>query len=256
MSSFDLYTSRHEVAKAVTPKRRPVRPMLWALGAIVMMAGSVGVRFWQDRKLEMTAVVGDAPFPLKELPDRIPGWKLVEGGEQHLDPNVVRVSGATDHIVRTYVNEQTGVVVTALLSFGHGQFLSGHIPEVCYPAAGYRAGTDQSDRSIPTQAGPLPFRSLVFSREGGATPEHEEVYYSFRHDGRWNPDAAANWKIYRHRPAMFKLQVQRRMGPLEKRLLDNPTEYFLSSFVSVLEEKLGQGGGGAAKPAPAATPKG
>ena len=41
--------------------------------------------------------------------------------------------------------------------------------------------------------------------------DREEVYYSFRHDGQWYPDAAINWKQFRYNPSMVKVQVQRRL---------------------------------------------
>jgi hypothetical protein len=67
------------------------------------------------------------------------------------------------------------------------------------------------------------------------------VYYSFRHDGRWYPDAAADWKRFRHDPSMFKLQVHRRLAPRERRLVMNPTEKFLAEFLPALEARINQG---------------
>jgi hypothetical protein len=229
------------------PAARPpgVRLWRWVVLASALLGASGLVRGWQDRRFEAIMTRSDpAPFPLKDLTTELTGWRYLEGGDQRLDPQIARVAGSSDHVIRTYIDEVTGVAVTVLVIYGHGQFLSQHVPEVCYPNAGFTLGDDPFDREIPTGRGTLArFRSLAFAKGGGSADVRDEVYYSFRHDDRWYPDAAGDWKRFRHNPSMFKVQVQRRLAPRERRLVANPTEQFLARFLPVLEARIAQGAG-------------
>jgi hypothetical protein len=229
--------------RAAAPRGARLGP--WVVLACGLLAASGLVRAWQDRRFDAIMARSDPPpFPLKDLPTELTGWRYVEGGDQRLDPQVARVAGSTDHVIRTYVDEATGVAVTVLVIYGHGQFLSQHVPEVCYPNAGYTPAGEAVDRDIPNGAGPpARFRSLAFARGGGAVDVRDEVYYSFRHDDRWYPDAAGDWKRFRHNPSMFKVQAQRRLAPREQRLVKNPTERFLARFLSVLEDRIARASG-------------
>lgn len=212
---------------------------LWAPLACALLGASGLVRSWQDRRFEAIETRSDpAPFPLKELPTELPGWRHVAGGDQTLDPQIARVAGSSDHLIRSYYDEATGVTVTALVVYGHGQYLSQHVPEVCYPNTGLTPEDDPVDREISTGRGAGRFRSLAFARSGGAGGQREEVYYSFRHEGRWYPDAAVDWKRFRHNPSMFKVQVQRRLAPRERRWVVSPTEQFLAAFLPALERRI------------------
>lgn len=224
------------------PPKAPARPrpLLWALLATSLLLASGGVRLWQDRRLaEAEARSEPAPFPLRELPTQVPGWHYQEGlGEERLDPEIARIAGSTDHVLRSYVDEATGVVVTILVIYGHGQNLSTHVPEVCYPNVGYKSRDTPLDRRIPLGRGSALFRALVYQKDTATGVDREEIYYSFRHEGQWYPDASVNWKQYRYNPSMIKVQVQRRLARQEKRMLQNPTEQFLAAFLPALEERL------------------
>jgi hypothetical protein len=217
-----------------------VRPLIWGVLACVFLGGSGLVRTWQDRRLDVVARLNEpAPFALKDLPKDLAGWHYLEGGDQRLDPEIAKIAGSTDHLIRTYVDESTGVNVTVLVVYGNGQTLSAHTPEVCYPNVGYTASEEPSDRaSAVAPPSVASFRSLAFSKRGGTDASREEVYYSFRHEGRWYPNAAIDWKRFRYNPAMFKVQIQRRLAPQERRYLNNPTEQFLNVFMPLFEKQI------------------
>jgi hypothetical protein len=173
---------------------------------------------------------------------------LQEGYAQKHDPKVAQIAGCSDHIIRTYVNEATGVLITAMVLYGNAEAVSGHTPEVCYPAAGYRMVEGPATKDITVDGTTVSFRSSVYTRnEDGSTPR-EEVFYSFRHQGRWFADVENHWKVFRHRPSMYKIQTQRRIVPGENREHGNPTDDFLAALLSELEHRLAAG-----KPAPKET---
>jgi hypothetical protein len=180
------------------------------------------------------------PFPLKDLPGILGDgeWQVQEGGEAKLDPEIARVAGCTDSLIRTYRNPTTGVSVTALILFGPGKDIVGHSPEICYPAAGYQKAAEASSRTIPLDSLPAAeFRSEVFIRAEDKRKWRQEVYHSFRHGNRWSSDAKRFWKEFRHHPSMFKVQVVRPVAEKEQRTVNNPTEQFLALLIPEIETR-------------------
>jgi hypothetical protein len=217
----------------------------WMTLACLLLGASGGVRAWQDLRFTAVENMQEAqPFPLKELPATLGDgeWRVQDGGEASLDPEVAQVAGCTDSLIRTYRNATTGVSVTALILFGPGTKVVGHTPEICYPSAGYQMVEGASSRTIALDA-PLPaaeFRSEVFARARDQRPWREEVYYAFRHGNRWTPDAYRQWKDFRHHPSMFKVQVQRPVAKDERRTVNNPTEQFLALLIPEIEGRIAQ----------------
>jgi hypothetical protein len=216
--------------------------------ACVLLGASGGVRAWQDHRFSTMLHQTEAPpFPLKELPKTLGDneWRAQDGGEQSLDPEVARIAGCSDSVIRSYRNTRTGVSVTVLILFGPAQAVYGHTPEVCYPSAGYQLVAPALPRTVACGNRPAAgFRSEVFARQRDQRHRREEVYYSFRHGDRWSPDPFQNWKDFRHHPSMFKVQVQRPIAESEQRELNNPTEHFLALLLPEIERRLAQAFGG------------
>ena len=128
---------------------------------------------------------------------------MVDGGEMKLDSLTMRITGGTDHILRTYVDELTGVSLVVLVLFGPAEPVIPHTPEVCYPASGYQPADDAdgSGRSSRrTGSSTSVFRSAVYAKSGGRAMLREGVYYSFRLEGQWSPDVGAGRKFPRRNP--------------------------------------------------------
>lgn len=228
-------------------------PWLWMTLAVMMLAASGAVRRWQDHRFgTVSQAATTPPFPLKTLPTELGPWHLVEGSEHSLDPRIARIAGSTDHVVRTYVNELTGVHVSALILYGNGEAVAGHSPEVCYPSAGFKRVDGPTQHEVATAQGKALFRSLLFVKEGAESGPREEVFYSFRHEGSWFVDPEKYWKVFRHRPSLYKVQTQRRVVAGEHLEKDNPSEDFLALLVDALERQLAPGG--ASSPPRAAAP--
>ena len=233
---------------------RPRNPWLWMALATTLLSAAALETTWQDWRFASEAEHVLAPtFPLKELPTTINDpyhgvWKLAAGKEISLDPQITRIAGSTDSLVRTYVNTATGVSIDVLVLYGRAERVSGHTPEVCYPAIGYEAIENTADtgiggsppkrmRSCRNPSRPRSSSDPPSTRKG-SNLRREEVYYAFRQFGRWSPEVTGNWKALSADPALFKVQTQRRVGEQERRILKNPTEEFLEGFVTEVEKRI------------------
>jgi hypothetical protein len=208
-------------------------PWAWMLVSCALLGGSVAVREWQDQRFRTKLETVVTPFQLKSLPYILGDWHAKEGEDATLDPDIVKMIGATDHIVREYVNELTGVKLSVMVTFGRAESMV-HLPEVCMPSSGFTTAEAASFHAIDTGRGKATFRSEVFAKG----PVREEVYYSFRHNARWSPSANESWKLFRVSPSMFKVQVQRRVVEHERRDVNNPTEQFLAVLLPQIEGRL------------------
>jgi hypothetical protein len=220
---------------------RPPARMPWArlVAVAAILAGSGGSRLWQERRVERSLMEGRvSPFPLADLPMDLGAWK---GRETTLDPRIVRGSGSTDIITRRYVDQGTGVGLDVVVLYGPTSDMFIHTPELCYPAAGYDPLPGTVERPIGGGgAGPVPFRSLAFTKGEGGLAETQEVYYSLWYDGRWTTQSTSP-KASRRIPGMYKVQVCRRISTRERRDLDNPCEPFLASLVAEIESRMARG---------------
>jgi hypothetical protein len=217
----------------------------WALMAVtcILLGISGGVRFWRDLKFKTLAQESTTcPFPLKDLPRSLGSWHSVEGSDKELDPEIARIAGSSDHVIRTYEDGKTGEQVTTLVLYGLATSVFGHVPEVCYPAAGYKQSAVPVNHqfSIPGSTTPGQYRSAFFSKSIGGIGKFEEVevFYTFLHNGEWLPDLASRWKSFRYHPAMFKIQLQRSSSRFSSQ--DSSTESLLQLLVQEIDSRVSQ----------------
>jgi hypothetical protein len=231
--------------------RKPFASSQWAwmiLGC-ALLGVSGGVRKWQDHRFKTwLGQVEPCPFPLNQLPSQLGDeWSLQEEGEKSLDPEIARVAGCTASLIRVYKNATTGVSITAMVLFGPGKDVVGHIPEVCYPAAGYRMVGNASSRSVAVGGEKsADFTTGMYARPLDQRSMTQEVYYTFRHSNRWSADALRYWKDFRHHPSVFKVQVQRLISEDEVKEgseVRNPTERFLALLMPEIERRIVQAEG-------------
>jgi len=212
----------------------------WMVIGCVLLIGSGVVRSAQDRRHQVESSYTEAsPFPLKSLPGTLGPWKAV-GDEIELDSLTMRITGGTDHSMRSYVDERTGVSLVVLVLFGPAEPVIPHTPEVCYPSSGWQPTDDQEDRVIESKDDKFSgvFRSAVYTKSGGRSTLREAVYYSFRLEGQWSPQAGAGRKFPRRNPSVYKIQVQRRMGDSERLGPNDPIEQFLKYLVPAIEQGI------------------
>lgn len=215
---------------------RPSRALLISVGlACALVLASGAARWWRARRVEAALALGrESPFPLDSLPMTLGDWV---GAKTDLDPEIVAGTGSSDLITRRFVNQTTGVALDVIVLYGPASDIFVHSPDWCYPRAGHSQYGDAKDRTIRGLDGPVPFRSIAYSKGDPGHVGIQEVYYSWRYNGHW--DTVVNRpKELQRVPGMYKVQVARRILPDEARALDDPCEAFLEELVPVLEARI------------------
>lgn len=178
----------------------------------LLLGASGGFRYWRDHQFATLETQSrESPFPLKDVPTVLGGWRMVEGAEATLDPRIARVAGSTDHVLRTYQNDASGEKVSVLVLYGPALLVHGHTPEVCYPSSGYAPLVEPDDVTVAGIDGApdAVFRRGLYGRTEAGASQVNESFHSFRNAGVWLPDMRDRWKRFRSNPGMFKIQVDR-----------------------------------------------
>lgn len=223
---------------------------LWVGTALVfvLLGVSGGVRYWRDRQFQtLSEESKTSPFPLKELPATLGTWHQVEGSEATLDPEIARIAGSSDHLIRNYIDGKSGETATVMVLYGLAQIVFAHTPDVCFPAAGFRPVTPGRDVNIPIAGSTRParFRAGIYSKDLAGTGIYEESFHSFRNNGNWWSEVGQHWKSFRYHPGMFKVQVQRRISGIQTK--DSPLEGLAGKIVEEIERRLAEGQAGGKK---------
>jgi len=217
------------------PRRSSIATVASAAIALALLVGSGAVRSWQARQVDAAMSAGrESPFPLSTLPMTLGDW---EGVPTELDDRIVKATGGTDHITRHYVDHRTGVAIDTIILYGPTSQIFIHSPEVCYPNAGYTSVGAAPVCEIPYPGGKAPFRSLEYTRGDVGQAEYLEVYYAWRYNGRWSTSVSSPKESERI-PGMYKVQLSRRVGRNESRIIENPCEAFLGLLIPDLEAKI------------------
>lgn len=237
-------------------KARLSRGGLWLrVGlAVAILSASAVARTWQAGRVDQILREGrKPPFTLKELPMEIGSWK---GYDDVVDEQIIRITGSTDSIFRSYQHQVTGQRVAVLVLFGPCTAMYGHTPEVCYPATGYSQLRDTRSRNVKSVDGGTswPFRELTYTKGEGGQTEIQDVFYTWRYSGRWTPDPST-YREYERIPSMFKVQAARRVLH-EKELdlldVDNPCEDILALMMAQIDQRIAEAEAPASAPATAA----
>jgi hypothetical protein len=230
----------NEQARPATGSRlRPEWTWILLVGMFLGLSGSLRYgREWQFQALSKESE--RSPFPLKEFPKDLGEWHSVEGLEMKLDPQIARIAGSKDHLIRTYLNRPSGESVEIMILYGLAELISAHTPEVCYPSsAGFKNVPPRRDFDvpIPESTEKASFREELFVKYSAGAAIHERVYHSFRNAGQWTPDMQSRWKAFRYHPGMFKIQVARRDSG-DARRGDAEVEAFLAKVVAEIDRRL------------------
>jgi Protein of unknown function (DUF3485) len=246
-----------ETPRRPAAARAAMSPWMWMAVTCLLLGISGGIRVWRDWQFATLAGKSEpAPFPLAELPRTLGTWQAGAGEDTQLDPGVARFAGASDHIVRGYLDEKTGEKASNLVLYGLAWKVFAHTPEACYPAAGYQLVKGPIDRSIavPGVEGPVRYRWAIYMKRVGGISRYEESYYTFRHNGEWLPDVADRWKLFRYQPGLFKIQIQHPVSSLSENG-EGPCESLLVENVRQISSRLSAAGRGPTG-APASTASG
>jgi Protein of unknown function (DUF3485) len=257
MSSANASSVESPTLPKVPPiARRRGAAWTWALIACVLLGASGAVRAMQERRHQSEKAYKEAcPINLAKLPEKFGSeWHLIKGGDRQLDAFTMRITGGTDHLIRTYANDLTGVFLTILVLYGPAEPVLPHTPQACYPASGFDLGEAPTIRTIEYSLGenekgePIKdkaeFISASYAKPNGRQMLREGVYHSFRLDlrdgksGKWDPWIGLGYKFPRRNPGIFKIQVQRVIADGETLSDGDPIEQFLKSFLAALEAEI------------------
>jgi len=236
-----------DVATRKTPGKGRVLPELlkkpewtWTLLFCVVLGVSGGIRYLRDWQFQSLNKENEKPpFPLKEFPKTLGDWHEVEGPEITLDPQIARIAGSTDHLIRTYVNGKNGEQVSVMILYGLAYLVWPHTPDACYPAAGFKSVPPLRDVDIdvPETTIKARFREQNFAKYQTGAGIYQQVYYSLRNAGEWGLNLENRWKSFRYNPGMFKVQVQRQVVAVGK-AENNSLEELLGKIIQEIEQRL------------------
>lgn len=241
-----VITDEIEDSRAAVSK--PVLPFAWRWVIVIcsLLGLSGGIRYWRDwqfQSLEKQSEI--APFPLREIPDALGNWHAIQGVKETLEPEIARIAGAKDHIIRTYVDEKTGQTASVLVLYGLAHVVWAHTPDACYPATGFKAVSPSRDQDvdvqIPDRSTVVRFRLQHFVKSKAGQTDYREVYSSFRNAGQWGVNMAQNWKSFRYHPGMFKVQIQCQAASSNK-IDETNVQELLSLIVREIERRMAHGG--------------
>jgi len=227
-------------------KRRGIRELLrkpewtWTFLFCVVLGMSGGIRYLRDWQFQTLNKESEKPpFPLKEFPKTLGDWHEVEGTEITLDPQIARIAGSSDHLIRTYVNRRNGEQVSVMILYGLAYLVWPHTPDACYPAAGFKSVPPSGDVDIdvPETTIKARFREQNFAKYQTGAGIYQQVYYSLRNAGEWGLNLENRWKSFRYNPGMFKVQVQRQVVAVGK-AENNSLKDLLGKIVQEIEQRL------------------
>lgn len=238
-SAADQIEARPDRPAAEVAPRTSRRDLLaWSLATSGFCLAGGAWRVLRSAPIGPNDLTSTPPFRLDTIPRALDGWKYVEASETQLDPMTTRITGSTDHMIRTYYDEMTGTAVSVLVLYGPAEPVLPHTPQACYPASGYRSLAGPSDHAIKLDDHrSATFRSGLFGKSGGRAVIRQLVYHSYRLDGVWSPDVTDR-SLPRRWAGLFKVQVQRRVLDGERTDGEDPIESFLRQLLPELEKMI------------------
>jgi hypothetical protein len=212
----------------------------WTLLFCAVLGVSGGIRYLRDWQFQSLNKESEKPpFPLKEFPKTLGDWHEVEGPEIILDPQIARLAGSSDHLIRTYINGRNKEQVSGMILYGLAYLVWPHTPDACYPAAGFKSVPPSRDVEIdvPETTIKAQFREQNFAKYQTGAGIYQQVYYSLRNANEWGLNLENRWKSFRYNPGMFKVQVQRQVVAVGK-AENNSMEELLGKIIQEIEQRL------------------
>ena len=233
------YTPPAQAPQGIAPKVAS-SPWVWMIVACLFLGISGGLRLWREWQFASLAESSSAPpFRLEELPRDLGDWQSTKENDSQLDPEVARIAGSKDSIIRTYLDRKSGDQMSALVLYGPSYWVFAHSPDACYPAAGYQLVRGPKDRElhVPGVKAPVHYRWAIYMKRIGGVGHYVETYHCFYYKNEWLPDASDQWKTFRYHPSMFKIQLARDVTGLSEEV-HAPSELVLGDFIREISDRL------------------
>jgi hypothetical protein len=189
-----------------------LRNLPFVLGVIVIV-GLTAFEIQMTDRLSGTNVSAEQRAELLEkVPINIGDW---HGEDKATDPNVRKTAGAIGAVSRSYRNSRTGEQVDLWLIVGHAREVSGHTPDICYPAAGFSAQADENSSYtilFGDNSEAFPCFTNTFRKEDVTGQHLVRVFWSWfnpvdkTHEGKvtWETSGNARWHFGNTR-ALYKM---------------------------------------------------
>ncbi len=240
-----IIAAKNETSDELPVLSRPAATFEWRWVALICMllVISGAIRYWRDWRFQSLSRESEIPlFSLNEIPKELGSWQAEEGSEETLEPDIARIAGASDHLIRTYVDAKSGESAVVMIIYGLAYRVWPHVPDVCYPANGFKSVPPQEDIDIqiPGTANQARFRMQSFVKYKAGQRDYREVYHSFRNAGEWGIDMAKNWKIFRYHPGMFKVQVQHQGSSSGQKGENDSVDQLLGLIVREIERRVAE----------------
>jgi hypothetical protein len=220
-------------------------PRIWIAITCTLLAISGGARYWREGDFwGREATAREAPFSLTELPKEVGTWRMVEGSESLLDPDVAWAAGANSNLIRNYVDEKTGETANVLVIYGLAKWMIGHIPDYCYPYSGFEPlqSMDEYALVIPEFKEPVQYRGGLFTKTTAGVGQYVQVIYTLRNADEWITDATTRWKVFRKHPGMFKVQIAG-TAPVDLGVESSPNVQLMGELVKAIEQQVSKASG-------------
>ena len=225
----------------------PSSPWLWMTLACLLLGISGGIREWRDWQFNALAEESSHPlFSLNELPrtfiqtkdNKVLRWESAASEDNQLDPDVSRIAGAADSIIRTYVDNNDSKI-TMLALYGLAVKVHGHSPDFCYPAIGYKLVKESEDHvvTVPGMKEPVRYRWSVYVTRTNGVSRYVETYHTFFYNGAWLPETKGLFKSFRYHPSMFRVLLDRPVSSLSNGV-DSTSEALLGNIAKEISSRI------------------
>lgn len=212
------------------PKRR--RPflsyaVLLTAGLLTLFSGLLHGKLRNQWGLPAEAMA--AAERLKTLPEQFGDWKMVT--EYEPQKTVVEILECVGYQHRSYVNQETGRVVTVAIILGPTGPTSVHTPEICYSSRDY--SILQKRRAVQLRSGKSELWAMTFQSKD-IDQKLLRVYYGWTFDGPWTASKNTRLAHIGH-PYLYKIQVATQCANSENLEDSDSCRDFLEELIPVLQ---------------------
>lgn len=222
-----------------SPERRGSASVLpTVVGILLIVLGGFVHGQWTGRWAPTDR--SDAVSRLKQIPDQIGDWVLIEEGTvSGEEQQMAELSG---YILRHYRNQRSGDVVTMLLMCGPAGPVAVHPPTACYTGRGYEqvgAAHPHDVETVDSNGGRAAhgFMTARFHRPGSHAALQPCIYWGWTTTGDWSVPANPRLK-FAGAPVLFKLYVTCESSGLLIGTDEFPPAQFLQDVIPVLQKSV------------------
>ncbi len=171
-----IIAAKNETIEKLPVLSQPAARFQWGwiafICTLLIISGAIRHwRGWQFQSLSRESAM--SPFSLNEFPEELGSWRAAEGSEEVLEPEIARIAGASDHLIRTYVDDKSGERAVVMIIYGLAYRVWPHVPDACYPANGFHSVDPPED--IPIQVPGTSNRRGSACRTSSSSRQDKEI---------------------------------------------------------------------------------